>query len=149
MREEFKEILESGVKVLILKNTGICECVKDDGLYAGESDYDCKKCYGTGSAFTKILTEKIRKEESSAGKGSSLESQEFEKNKGENNIFYFPFNYDHLNSKDIICTLKHDNRNNLIKPLVIENFFKVVGKVKREMDDFIFLKITGEKIKYV
>ena len=142
--ENYKTILNKGKKVLLLKSGGACNCYSENIL--NEPDVHCPKCKGTGFLRTKILTEKIRYGFLDIKKDTNIEKQSYEKIKNSVQVFYFPFNYDHIDMKDIIVVLKHDSSNKLIYPYKEETFFKVIDKKENIIDDFKYIKIVAEKI---
>lgn len=142
----FKDASETGQQVLILKADKPCTCVSTEGIYSGEADPHCNLCYGTGYTRYAILSEKVRYE---AFKRVATEYQDFEKIKQNKLIFYFPHNYKHIGYKDIIVLLKHDNKNNLIKPIVKDMYLKVVDDKEKFKDDFMYMRIMAEKINYI
>lgn len=146
--QDFKVILNTGKKVLLLKADAACDCVSE-GILAGEPDAHCPICKGTGFTRTKIITEKIRSGFLDVKKDTGLENQTFEKIKNEILVFYFPFNYDHINAKDIIVTLKHNASNEIVKPFTNLVYYKVINIKEAIVDDFKFIKIIGEKFQYM
>ena len=142
--DNYKVLLNKGKQVFLLKSGGTCECYSKNIL--NEPDIHCTTCYGTGTIRTKILTEKIRYGFLDIKKDTNIEKQNYEKIKNSIQIFYFPFNYDHIDMEDIIVTLKHDSSNVLLKPFKEETYFKVVDKKENVIDDFKYLKIVAEKI---
>ena len=142
--EEYKVLLNKGKKVMLLKSGGTCECFSNNIL--DEPDIHCTNCYGTGFKRTKIITEKIRYGFLDIKKDTNIEKQNYEKIKNSIQIFYFPFNYDHINMKDIIVTLKHNSSNEILLPFKKETFFKVIDVKENVKDNFKYLKIVAEKI---
>ena len=142
--DEYKVLLNTGKKVMLLKNGGVCECYSKNIL--NEPDIHCEKCYGTGFIRTKIVTEKIRYGFLDIKKDTNIEKQSYEKIKNSIQVFYFPFNYDHINMKDIIVTLKHNSSNEILLPFKKETFFKVIDFKENVKDNFKYLKIVAEKI---
>lgn len=142
--DSLKTLLNSGKKVLLLKGGGICDCATKNILE--EPDIHCQKCLGTGKIRTAILTEKIRYGFLDIKKDTNLEKQSYEKIKNSIQIFYFPFNYDHINMGDIIVTLKHNSSNEIVFPLKKEIYFKVLDFKEDVYKDFKYLKVVGEKI---
>ena len=142
--DEYKVLLNTGKKVMLLKSGGMCECYSQNIL--NEPDIHCEKCYGTGFSRTKIITEKIRYGFLDIKKDTNIEKQSYEKIKNSIQVFYFPFNYDHINMKDIIVTLKHNSSNEILLPFKKETFFKVIDVKENVKDNFKYLKIVAEKI---
>ena len=141
---QLKVILNTGKQVLLLKAGNSCDCYSANIL--NEPDIHCDKCFGTGFLRTKILTEKIRYGFLDIKKDTNLEKQNYEKIKNSIQIFYFPFNYEHIDFKDIIVTLKHDSNNKILKPIKEEIYFKVLDKKENVINNFKYIKVVAEKI---
>ena len=144
---DFKVLLNSGKKVLLLKAGNLCNCASQNIL--AEHNIHCPKCLGTGKIRTSILTEKIRYGFLDIKKDTNIEKQTYEKIKNSIHVFYFPFNYEHINMSDIIVTLKHNSKNEIMLPLKKETYYKVIDFIEDVYNDFKYLKIVGEKINGV
>ncbi|MGL4866310.1 MULTISPECIES: hypothetical protein [Bacteria] len=168
-KESFKQTSLTGRKVLLLRDIGICDCIKkspeskikNELNILGLSDISnivdeiekadpyCDKCMGTGKKFFRILSEKIRTTDVNAIKEgtTATELQSFELLKDDNVLFYFESHYKFLNLKDHIAVLEHDENSNLIFPLKVLDVFKIVDKIEFYDNDFVYYRITGSKKK--
>lgn len=168
-KESFKQASLTGRKVLLLRDVGICDCIKKAPKNTVDTELDilglsdisniideiekadpyCDKCMGTGKKFFRILSEKIRTTDVNAIKEgtTATELQSFELLKDDNILFYFESHYKFLNLKDHIAVLEHDENSNLVFPLKVLDVFKIVDKIEFYDNDFVYYRMTGSKKK--
>ena len=137
----FKEASRTGSKCLWLKAVKNCDCYDEDRLIDSEPDPKCPKCYGLGKIRQAILTDKIRNEINNSYI-SQFEKTKFTTSINEDRKFYVDKLYQDMNTEDLICLLKEDEK-------TIVSVYKIVNREEFRDHDFIFYEIIGRKINFI
>lgn len=142
--EKFKEASETGVKVLILKAIGKCDCYDEEDLSNSEPDPTCQKCYGTGLKRIRVTSEKIRfNSKSESASKTSMENGGLLKGTRETYVFYFSSKYGFLSNKDYICLFEEDAENSKVNRV-----FEIKNKAHLIYENFSYYEVYGTKVDY-
>lgn len=137
IQSSFEKISKTGIRFLVLKKVGDCYCKKTDGdLFEILPDPLCKNCNGTGYARKKVLTEKLRFQYVELKTSSDFAT------------VYFPENFK-INYEDLVVFLKVDSSNELIEPMKVDVYCKIVSIMPSIVDDFSFKELTLKKLHYI
>ena len=134
VKETFELASKTGEKILILRAIGNCDCYDAGDLIESEPLPSCPKCKGTGQIKFKVMSEKIRMDNS-----PSEEVEEINLTGNEKAVFYFPENYSYLNTKDMLATVVDGNKDN------IRSYYDIVSIERLHADGFTYFEVTATK----
>lgn len=109
----------------------------------------CKKCFGLGSFYTPMITDKIRYDADKVlgikrPKGVSSDEDFYDKN--EAITFFIPSFMNTITVDDHLCTLIHDSKNIPIIPYTMEDIFRVIDVSQHFDGDFTYNRITTTRV---
>ena len=110
----------------------------------------CKKCFGLGSYYSPMITDKLRYDSDQVAgikkaEGISNKNTEFY-DKNEALTFFIPSFMNTITVDDNICTLAHDSNNVALSPYKIEDVFRVIDVSQHFDGDFTYNRITTKRI---
>ena len=110
----------------------------------------CKKCFGLGSYYNPMITDKLRYDSDQVAgikkaEGASNKSTEFY-DKNEALTFFLPSFMNTVSVNDNICTLIHDSDNVALSPYKIDDVFRVIDVSQHFDGEFTYNRITTRRI---
>lgn len=145
----FKQISETGIQFIVLKNIGTCYCVNDtEDLFGAIPDPYCKKCFGTGIARKVIVTQKMRYSYTTTRDTVSTEKQAFERIIQTSASVYFPTDFE-LSATDLVVFLELDLNNEVVVPYKPRFFAKIKAIHPYIADNLRFQEVIVTQINYL